>query len=56
MKMQKFCYICKEKFEDKYIKDKSIAKLGTIFNYTGVYRGAADNICNLKYSVSKKIL
>ena len=31
MKMQKFCYICKEKFEDKYIKDKSIAKLGTIF-------------------------
>ena len=23
------CYICKEKFEDKYAKDKNIAKLET---------------------------
>ena len=27
----KICYICKEKVEDKYAKDKNIVKLGTIF-------------------------
>ena len=39
----KICYICKEKFENKYVKNKK-------------YRGAAHSICNLKYSVSKKFL
>ena len=24
------CYICKEKFEDKHVKNKKIEKLGTI--------------------------
>ena len=26
----KNCYICKEKFEDKHVKDENIVKLGTI--------------------------
>ena len=30
MNIQKFCYICKEKIEDKYVKDKNIAKLEII--------------------------
>ena len=25
------CYICKEKFENKYVKDKNIVKLEIIF-------------------------
>ena len=46
------CYICKEKFENKYLKDK---KCRDHCHYTGEYRGAAHSICNLKYSVPKKI-
>ena len=30
MKMQKICNICKEKFEDKYIKDKNFVRLEII--------------------------
>ena len=45
---EEICYICKEKFENKYLKDKR-------YHYTGEYRGAAHNICNLKYNVPKKI-
>ena len=37
----KICYICKEKFENKYVKDKNNVKLR-------VLRGAARSICNLK--------
>ena len=60
----KICYICKEKFEDKYLKKKlkiniwkirNIVKLGNRFYCTGEYRGAADSICNLMYSVPKKV-
>ena len=50
----KICYICKEKFEDKYLKDK-YCKVRDHCHYTGEYRGAAHSICNLKYSVPKKI-
>ena len=49
------CYICKEKFEDKYLKDKQYRKVRDHFHYTGEYRGAADSTCNLKHSVPKKI-
>ena len=49
------CYICKEKFENKYLKDKKYCKVRDHYHYTGEYRGAAHNICNLKDSVPKKI-
>ena len=51
----KICYICKEKFENKYLKDKKYRKVRDHCHYTGEYRGAAHSICNLKYSVPKKI-
>ena len=51
----KICCICKEKFENKCLKDKKYRKVRDHFNYAGEYRGAAHNIFNLKYSVSKKI-
>ena len=51
----KICYICKEKFDNKYVKDKKYHKVRDHSHYTGEYRGAAHSICNLKYSVPKKI-
>ena len=53
--MQQICYTCGEKFEDKYIKDKKYCKVRDHCNYTGEYKAAARNICNLKYSVSEEI-
>ena len=50
----KSCYIGKEKFENRYVKDK---KYGNIRGpYTKKYGGAAHSICNIKYSVPKKFL
>ena len=51
----KVCYICKEKFKNKYVKDKKYHKVRDHCHYTGEYRGAPHSICNLKYSVPKKI-
>ena len=51
----KICYICKEKFENKYLKDKKYRKVRDHCHYAGEYRGAAHSTCNLKYSLSKKI-
>ena len=51
----KICYICQEKFENKYLKDKKYCKVRDHCHYAGEYRGAAHSICNLKYSVPKKI-
>ena len=42
------CYICKEKFENKYMKDKKYCKVRHHCHYIGEYRGAAHSICNLK--------
>ena len=42
------CYTCKKVFstdDDNKEKDD--------FHYTGKYRGAADNICNLRYKTPK---
>ena len=50
----KICYICKEKIENKYLKDKKYRKVRDHCHSTGEYRGAAHSICNLKYSVPKK--
>ena len=55
-KNARICYICKEKFEDKYAKDKRYCKVSHHRYYTGEYDGAAHSICNLKLSVPKEIL
>ena len=52
----KIYYICKEKFENKYLKDKKYRKVRDHCHYTGKYRGAAHSICYLKYSVPQKIM
>ena len=50
----KICYICKEKFENKYLKDKIYNKVRDHYHYAEEYRGAGHSICNLKYNVPKK--
>ena len=52
----KICYICQEKIENKYLKDKKYRKLRVYCHYTGEYAGAAHSIFNLKYSLPKKFL
>ena len=53
--MQKSVIFCKEKFGSKYLKDKKYRKVRDHCHYGGEYRSAAHCICNLKYSVPKKI-
>ena len=48
---QQICYICKKKFDKS---DKKHHKVRDHCHYTGKYRGAACNICNLRYKVSKE--
>ena len=50
----KICYICKEKFENKHLKDKKYRKVWHHCHYTLKYRGSSHSICKLKYSVPKK--
>ena len=50
----KICYVCKEKFEKKYLKDKKYRKVRDHCHYARKYRGAAHSIYNLKDSVPKK--
>ena len=49
------CYICEEKFEYKYLKDKKYHKICDHCHYTGEYRGAAHSIRNLKRSLPRNI-
>ena len=51
----KILYICKEKFENKYLREKKYCKVIDHYHYKGEYRGAAHSIYNLKYNVRKKI-
>ena len=46
---QKFCYICKKRFtnDNKKVRDHC--------HFTGKYRGAAHNRCNMNYKISKNI-
>ena len=49
---QKICYICKKEFDTS---DKKYHKVRDHCHYTGNYRGAAHNICNLRYKTPKEI-
>ena len=51
----KICYIYKEKFDNKNLKDKKCCIVRDHSYYTGKYRGTVHSICNLKYSVPQKI-
>ena len=48
------CYICKEKFENKYLKDKKDCKFGHHCQFTGEHRGLVHSKYNLKYKAPKK--
>ena len=52
---QKVCYICKKEFYNNDNNDKKQQKVRGHCHYTGKYRGAAHNICNLRYKVPKEI-
>ena len=49
---QKVCYISKKEFD---ANDKKNCKVRDHCHYTGKYRGAAHNICNLRYKIPKEI-
>ena len=49
---QEICYICKKEFDKS---DKKRYKVRDHCHYTGKYRGAAHNICNLRYKIPKEI-
>ena len=49
---QEICYICKTEFDKN---DKKHYKVRDYCHYTGKYRGAAQNICNLRYKITKEI-
>ena len=58
---QKVCYKCKKEFDtidttkSSSLERKKNYKLRDHCHYTGKYRGAAQNICNLRYKVPKEI-
>ena len=47
--------MCKEKFEDKYAKDKKFRNVRDQYHYAGQYRVAAYSICSSEYSILKEI-
>ena len=49
---QEICYICKKEFDKS---NKKHYKVRGHCHYTGKYRGAAHNICNLRYKMTKEI-
>ena len=50
---QEICYISKKEFDKS---DKKHCKVRYHCHYTGKYRGAAHNICNLRHKIPKKFL
>ena len=64
---QKVCYICKKGFStdeldndngiefNRVALNKEYLKVKDHRHYTGKYRGAAHNICNLRYKTPKEI-
>ena len=51
---QKVCHICRKEFNADD-SDKKYHKVKDHCHYTGKYRGAARNICNLRYKIPKEI-
>ena len=49
---QEICYICKKEFDNN---DKKHYRVRDHCHYTEKYRGAAHNICNLRYKIPKEI-
>ena len=49
---QEICYICTKEFDKN---NKKHDKVRDQCHYTGKYRGAPHNICNLRYQISKEI-
>ena len=49
---QKICYTCKKELNNN---EKKNYKVRDHCHYTGKYRGAAHNICNLRYKIPKEI-
>ena len=54
-KNAKVCYVFSKQFQNKYLKDEKYCKVRYRCHYRVEYRGAVDSVCNLKYSVPKKI-
>ena len=53
---QKICYICKKEFiTSDTTEHKKNHKARDHCHYTGKYRGAAHNTCNLRYQIPKEI-
>ena len=55
---QKICHICEKGFcadKNNGKEFKSYQKVRDHDHYTGKYRGAAHNICNLQYKIPKEI-
>ena len=51
----KICYICKEKIENKLVKDKIYCKVTREYR-DAAFRDAVYSISDLKYSAPKKFL
>ena len=49
---QEICYICKKEFDKN---NKKHYKVRDHCHYTGKYRGAAHDMCNLRYKIPKEI-
>ena len=47
--MQKICYTCKKEFSNDDDNNKKYHKVRDNCHYAGKFRGAAHNICNLRY-------
>ena len=52
----KICYICRKKYEDKYIDNKKYCRVRDHCHYKDKYIDLAHSICNLIYSILKKEL
>ena len=55
---QKVCYICEKEFCTAKNNEKEFGLLHKVWDhchYTGKFRGAAHNICNLRYKMPKEI-
>ena len=56
---QKVCHICKKEFSTDKNDENSFKKYHKVRDHchcTGKFRGAAHNICNLRYKIPKEIL